>query len=185
MKKILTVIMVVMLAVGMMAPAFASAESVVGHDEMWVKTRKNETLNIREKPTKDSAVLYRVNYGEKLFIVEATNSIWAKVYQDGKVTGYAMVRFLTSRQPNKYEITEKEVDFEEVSAYNVKTLARSKRTDTSVGLRTKPNKSASMIRRLYAGETLTVIAVGKTWSMVKDPKTGRTGYVANDYIVKI
>ena len=38
---------------------------------------------------------------------------------------------------------------------------------------------------LAAGDTLEVIAVGKTWSRVKDVKTGRTGYVANDYIARV
>ncbi len=46
-----------------------------------------------------------------------------------------------------------------------------------------PRKSIAFCR-LMAGDTLTVIAVGKTWSQVKDPETGKTGYVANDYIRK-
>lgn len=28
------------------------------------------------------------------------------------------------------------------------------------------------------------VAAGKTWSQVKDPETGKTGYVADNYIVK-
>ena len=57
-------------------------------------------------------------------------------------------------------------------------------TSSKVGLRVKPSKKSNAIRRLMAGDTLTVIAVGKTWSQVKDPETGKTGYVANDYIRK-
>ena len=41
------------------------------------------------------------------------------------------------------------------------------------------------IRCLAAGDELTVVAVGKTWSKVVDTATGRTGYVANDYISKV
>ncbi|MBQ6563411.1 MAG: SH3 domain-containing protein, partial [Clostridia bacterium] len=52
------------------------------------------------------------------------------------------------------------------------------------GLRVSPNKTAKSIRRLAAGDVLQVIATGKTWSKVVDPATGRTGYVANDYMVR-
>jgi len=59
------------------------------------------------------------------------------------------------------------------------------KTEKSVCLRTKPNKTASSLRRLAAGDKLQVIAVGKTWSKVKDLTTGKTGYVANDYIARV
>ena len=52
----------------------------------------------------------------------------------------------------------------------------------SVGLRVEPNKTANAIRRLYAGDEVEVIATGKTWCRVIDPQTGRTGYVANNYL---
>ncbi len=57
-------------------------------------------------------------------------------------------------------------------------------TANSVGLRVKPDKTSAAIRRLQAGDRLQVIAAAKTWSKVLDPATGRTGYVANDYIVR-
>ena len=37
---------------------------------------------------------------------------------------------------------------------------------------------------MIAGDTLQVIARGKTWSKVVDLTTGNTGYVANAYMVK-
>ena len=70
------------------------------------------------------------------------------------------------------------------NSYTVIAKARNSKTEESVGLRVKPCKKSNAIRRLMAGDTLTVIAVGKTWSQVKDPETGKTGYVANDYIRK-
>ena len=59
------------------------------------------------------------------------------------------------------------------------------KTTQSVALRTAPNTTAKMIRRLNAGDRLQVVAVGKTWSKVVDLTTGRTGYVANDYMSRI
>ena len=49
----------------------------------------------------------------------------------------------------------------------------------------KPNKTSTAIRRLMAGDQLQVIARGQVWSQVMDPVTGKTGFVANDYIMTI
>lgn len=184
MKKILSIVLVLMVAIGLMVPAIASAQSVAGHKEMWVLTADGKTLNVREKPSTSAKILYRVECGSKLNIVEDTDSEWARVYANGKDKGYVMKKFLVANKPGKYEMTERDDDFKAVTPYKVTALPRAKNTTESVGLRVKPNKTSSMIRRLTAGDTLTVIAVGKTWSQVKDAETGKTGYVANDYIAK-
>ena len=49
----------------------------------------------------------------------------------------------------------------------------------------KPNKTSKAIRRLTAGDQLQVIARGNVWSEVVDPVTGKTGFVANDYVTVI
>ena len=54
----------------------------------------------------------------------------------------------------------------------------------SVGLRVKPTKSSKAIRTLQAGDQLEVIAKGKTWLKVRDNKTGKTGYVAAEYVTR-
>ena len=95
-----------------------------------------------------------------------------------------MTKFLKSTKPGKYDLNERSDDFKKVKSYTVIAKARNSKTEESVGLRVKPCKKSNAIRRLMAGDTLTVIAVGKTWSKVKDPETGKTGYVANDYIRK-
>ena len=73
----------------------------------------------------------------------------------------------------------------DVNPYLVSAKALNAKTDLSVGLRVKPNKTSQAIRTLTAGDRLQVIARGRTWSKVVDLLTGRTGYVANDYIVRI
>ena len=80
---------------------------------------------------------------------------------------------------------ERSDNFRVVAAYTVTAKALNAKTDRSVCLRTKPNKTASSLRRLTAGDKLQVIAVGKTWSKVMDLTTGKTGYVANDYIARV
>ena len=76
-------------------------------------------------------------------------------------------------------------DVRTVTPYTVEAKALNNKTQNSVGLRTSPNKTAKMIRRLAAGDQLQVIAVGKTWSKVIDLATGKTGYDANDYMIRL
>ena len=184
MKKMMSMMAVLMMVIGLMIPAFAAAKSVEGHEYMWVNCENGKTLNVREKPSTSAKILYRVECGTKLTIIEAVDDDWAHVRVEGKDAGYVMTKFLVEKQPGKYEITEREDDFKAVKPYKVVALARGKNTTESVGLRVKPNKTSKAIRRLMAGDTLEVIAVGKTWSQVKDPESGKTGYVANDYIAK-
>ena len=187
MKKIVSGIFALMLAAAAAIPAMSTAESVAGHNTMYVVCDNGLKLNVRSQPTKNSKVLYRVANGKSVKILhnEATPSGWAKVQQNGKTVGYVMTKFLHAKKPGKYELTERADDFKSVTSYTVKAKARAKGTTQSVGLRTKPNKTASAIRRLQAGDKLKVIAVGKTWSKVVDLKTGKTGYVANSYIAKV
>ncbi len=187
MKKILSVVMILMLALGLMVPVFgsaASAKSVEGHEYMWVNTENGKTLNVRETPSTRARVLYKVECGTRLNVVEDYNGEWACVYQTGKRVGYVMTKFLVYTQPGKYEITEREDNFRTVTPYKVTAVARGRNTNESVGLRVIPNKTSRMIRRLMAGDTLEVIAIRKLWNRVRDLQTGKIGYVANDYIVR-
>ena len=188
MKKVLGIVMVLMMVIGLMVPAFAgeaNEKKAVALDCMWVNCADGKTLNVRQEPTTKSKVLYRVECGTKLNILEESGKDWVHVFADGKDIGYVMKKFLVEEKPGKYEITERAGNFKAVEPYEVTALARGKNTEESVGLRVKPNKTSKMFRRLMAGDTLTVIEVAKTWSKVMDPETGETGYVANDYIAKV
>ena len=186
MKKVIGIVMVLMMVLGLMIPVFSSAESVKGHSTMWVVCADGRRLNVRSAPAKDAKIIYRVENGDSLSIQddEPVPSGWAMVRKGNKDCGFVMTKFLKSTKPGKYDLNERSDDFKKVKSYTVIAKARNSKTEESVGLRVKPSKKSSAIRRLMAGDTLTVIAVGKTWSKVKDPETGKTGYVANDYIRK-
>ena len=184
MKKMIGIAMVLMMILSLIIPVFASAENVGGNTEMWVNCEDGKKLNVRETPSKKAKVLYRVECGKKVEIIEDVGGGWAFVRQSGKASGYVMTKYLHAQKPGKYEITEREDNFRAVTPYKATALARGKNTNESVGLRVKPNKTAKALRRLAAGDTLKVIAVGNTWSQVVDQTTGMTGYVANDYIIR-
>ncbi len=184
MKKVIGIVMVVMMLLGLMIPVMASADTKT-QDYMWVNCADGKKVNIRQSETTKSTVLYRVESGKKIEIVDSAAPGWLYVRQGNKACGYVMAKYLVASKPGKYEITEREDNFRNVANYTVTAQPLNGKTEKSVCLRVKPNKTGKSIRRLAAGDTLTVVAVGKTWSKVVDTATGRTGYVANDYISKV
>ena len=182
MKKLISIAVVLMMVAALMIPVFASA-GAYGTD-MWVNCADGKRLNLRMEPRTGSKVIKRFDCGTRLEVMENAGNGWVHV-TDGEYTGYVMSKFLVSKKPGKYEITERDDDFMAVTPYLVSAKALNAKTDSSVGLRVKPNKTSRAIRRLMAGDELRVIATGKTWSEVVDMQTGRTGYVANAYIMRI
>ena len=182
MKKLISVAIVLMMVLGLMVPAFSSAEEVIEY--MWANRADGRCINIHETADENSKILYRVDCGAKVELVPASFTVkgWTLVRKEGKAAGYVKSKFLMEKKPGKYEYTEQEDSFSSVTAYTVTAVALNAKTDKSVCLREKPNKISESLRRLSAGDQLEVIAEGKTWSKVIDLSTGKTGYVANDYL---
>ena len=191
MKKLVSIVTVILMVLGLMIPVFASAETTAAAAPAavtykWVNCDNGKTLNLREEPNAKAKILTRIECGKRLEVIEQVGvpAGWIKVKLNDKIQGYVMTKFLVNAKPGKYEITEREDNFRAVTSYIVKAKALNQKTTRSVCLRVKPNKTAKSIRRLQAGDQLKVIAVGKTWSKVVDTNTGKTGYVANDYTIK-
>ena len=181
MKKIVSIVLVILTLAALMIPAFAGAEGIT----KWVNCENGKRLNVRDSVKGN--LLYRIDCGTKVEIQTSVSTPkgWAYITVPGHAKGgYVMTKFLVSSKPGKYEITERDDNFRSVTPYTVSAKAINKNSDRSVGLRVNPNKTAKAIRRLTAGDTLKVIAVGKTWSKVVDSTTGRTGYVANAYVTR-
>ena len=185
MKKLMSLAIVLMMVLGLMIPALSSAEEVIEH--MWANRADGRCINIHETADENSKILYRVDCGTMVEVVPASSAVkgWTLVRRDGNPAGYVKSKFLMEKKPGKYEYTEHEDSFCSVTAYTVTALALNAGTDKSVCLREKPNKISESLRRLSAGDQLQVIAEGKTWSKVIDLASGKTGYVANDYLAKV
>ena len=183
MKKLLSIAIILVTVMALMVPAFADNATGFGK-EMWVNCADGYRLNVREQPNINARLITRFDCGTKVRILKDVGNGWVYVTND-KVTGYVMQKFLQENRPGKYEITERDDNFVAVTPYVVCAKALNDKTTTSVGLRVRPNKTSQAIRRLTAGDELEVIARGKVWSEVVDPVTGRTGFVANDYLTVI
>ena len=182
MKKVIAAVLVLVTVLGLMIPAFASAGSA-GTD-MWVNCSNGKRLNLRSEASTGAPRITQLECGTKVTVLEDAGNGWVRV-NAGKYTGYVLKKFLVAKKPGKFEITERDDDFVAVTPYMVSAKALNTKSDRSVGLRVKPNKTSSAIRRLTAGDQLKVIARGKTWSRVVDVQTGKTGYVANQYIMSV
>ena len=184
MKKMISIAIILVTVLALMIPAFASADEVAGTD-MWVNCANGKTLNLREEPKAGSKIIMRLECGTKVHVDYSCVNGWVAV-SDYHFSGYVQAKFLVASKPGKYEITERDDNFVAVkNPYIASAKALNNRTENSVGLRVKPNKTAKMLRRLSAGDQLRVIVWGRIWSKVVDVKTGQTGYVANDYLQKV
>ena len=183
MKKLLSIVIILVTVMALMVPAFADNATGFGK-EMWVNCADGYRLNVREQPSTSAKLITRFNCGTKVRILEDVGNGWVYVTNE-KVSGYVMQKFLQEKKPGKYEITERDDHFVGVTPYVVFAKALNDKTTNSVGLRVKPNKTSQAIRRLTAGDELEVVARGNVWSEVVDPVTGRTGFVANDYVTAI
>ena len=184
MKKGISIVLAMMTLVGLMIPVFAGAEGAE-NVTMWVNCANGKTLNVRDRV--NGKVLYRLECGTQVEVQSAVaaEAGWAYITcKNHKNGGFVMTKFLVSKKPGKYEITEREDDFVAVTPYKVTAQCLKGHPEKSVGLRTSPNKTARSIRRLAPGDVLEVVAAGRIWSKVVDTATGRTGYVANDYMVR-
>ena len=182
MKKVISIVLAIMTLVGLMIPVFASAAPAV-NTALYVHCPDGKSLNVRDNP--NGAVVYRIASNTKVTVKTDVVCPAGWVYiTAGQKSGYAMTKFLSTRKPTKYDFTENANNFISVTPYTVRSLALKGHPEKSVGLRVSPNKSSQAIRRLAAGEELEVVAVGRLWSKVVDKVTGRTGYVANDYMVR-
>ena len=182
MKKLMSIAIILVTVFALMIPTFASAYEEIEKD-MWVNCANGKKLNVREEPVMGSGIITRLECGTKVHVDYSCGNGWVAV-SDYHFSGYVQASFLVSSKPGKYEITERDDNFVAVN-YLATAKALNANTDRSVGLRVKPNKTSSAIRRLTVGVELQVIARGDVWSKVIDLRTGRTGFVANDYIRRI
>ena len=92
-------------------------------------------------------------------------------------SGYVMSSFLSSVDPTAQSQT-----FNSVTRFTVR-VAPSRGVQGYVNFRSGPSTSSAQIRRLYKGETLTVVAESNAWYRVFDAN-GVYGYVAKAYVTK-
>ena len=183
MKKVMSIAIILVAVFALAIPAFSSAGAVNGRS-MVVYCPKGGPLNVWPTPMNEGRSLEKLMNGTVVEMMNDYGNGWALV-RTGRTTGYVQTKYLQAGQLGKYQATENLQNFVAVNPYTVVAKALNAKTAKSVGLRPVPSKASQEIRRLQAGDQLQVIARGSVWSQVVDLRTGRTGYVANDYVQAI
>ena len=99
MKKILSIVMILVTVLALMIPVFASAEESRGV-EMWVNCENGKSLNVREEPVAGSKIITRLDCGTKVHVDYNCGNGWVAI-SDYHYSGYVQVKFLVSQKPGK------------------------------------------------------------------------------------
>ena len=130
----------------------------------YVNVNPDSSLLLRDKPSKDAAVISRLSRGTKVTVYSESNG-WAKVKANGK-DGYVSAQYLSSSQPSaQTKPTTKYVNVDPGSYLN---------------MRTGPSSSHSVVSKLARGTKVTVQSEQNGWAKVS--ANGKTGYVNAKYL---
>lgn len=171
MKKILCIAMVLMMAIGLMIPAFGSAESVTGRSSMYVYCANGKRLNVRVAPAVNATLLFRLENGEKVSILEDSGNGWARVSNNGRA-GYVKTEYLRAQMPaaaGKQNST-----FKSFSAKVYSTNGK------KVNMRVKANVKADRIAQLENYTAIQVVGEAGDWYKIQ--WANATGYMMKKYV---
>jgi cell wall-associated NlpC family hydrolase len=118
-----------------------------------------DALNVREKPSTDSAVLTTLAHGDTVVILDAPSGEWYKVSAYGTL-GYVKSMYIA-----------------EVEAAKNFTATGTLSAD-EVRMRSKPDTSGDILGTYQTGTDLNVIGINNGWYKVQ--YDGQTGYIRSD-----
>jgi uncharacterized protein YgiM (DUF1202 family) len=120
-----------------------------------------DALNVREKPSTDSAVLTTLAHGDTVVILDAPSGEWYKVSAYGTL-GYVKSMYIA-----------------EVEAAKNFTATGTLSAD-EVRMRSKPDTSGDILGTYQTGTDLNVIGINNGWYKVQ--YDGNTGYIRSDFL---
>ena len=192
MKKLLCATLAVMLMLLSVAPAFAaSIRGINPGDTLYVATSGGK-LNLRAKPSAKAARVTKLDYGTAVIAGSDYEAPFLKVTVSSTgVSGWVDINYLSVTKPSKKQSsgsTETPVLVSELSFRNFKkpssdlmlVTPKPSRVGGSVNLRWIPSTQASILRKMYANEELTVITEGAKWYQVQT-SDGYVGFVMKQF----
>lgn len=206
MKRMISLLLVLLMAMGMMIPAaMAEEETATGEGYYYVYTENGKTLNVRETP--GGKVVGSLKYGSRIHVDAFVDSNWALIvynynngYGKGDYAAFVNRRFLQKTKPEAKAAssstakkttttgtvsTIEELNKEFASAKKVtpyKVYSRPTRVTGWINLRWAPSLKAEVIGTYKANTSLMVIKELKNWLQVEDPETGDVGFVKKQFV---
>lgn len=170
MKKVFGIVMVLMMVVGLMIPAFGSAESVSGHATMYVYCANGKRLNLREAPLANAKLVTRLDNGSKVNILEDSGYGWAMVSCNGK-EGFVKTEFLQSKKPT---VVASSSNFK---AYSAKVYSPNGK---KCNMRVRADAKADRIAQLERNTAIKVIGQVGNWYKIQ--WANATGYMMKKFV---
>ncbi|MBQ3705924.1 MAG: SH3 domain-containing protein [Clostridia bacterium] len=195
-RKILTLLVAAVMAVGMAVPAVSHAWYY-----MYVYTENGGSLNVRSEPKTGNNVLWTIPFGTQVGVDYNLGNGWTALVGAGAYdTVYVQTRFLVSTQPsskpsggssgrntstNASTASELNVIFRKYTAVTpYRVTVRPVRASGWVNLRFAPSKETEVMATFRANESVTVIAELGDWLQVEDPNTGKVGYMSKQFVAQ-
>ena len=195
-NRILAIACLIALALTSVLPFTALA---TGDKEiyMWIKTNTGVGLNVRREPSEQSEIVATLPYGTMVRVDGyEKNGVWALISFEGARGCYVYSRYLTNKDPGKYQPDQpKEQPAEEKKGYTVDfgtfkhvlPYAAMVSTGSPTGrvyLRWAPGTAYAVMDVCYQGAELTVLSEGDGWCQVMLNSNGYVGFMSSKYIVK-
>ena len=201
-KRMVSLLLVLMMALGMMIPAaMAEEEESAGEGYYYVYTENGKTLNVRETP--GGKVVGYLKYGSRIHVDAFVDNTWALIvfnydngYGKGDYAAFVNRRFLQKSKPAAKSSTTKkavgsasdtleDINKEFASAQKVtpyKVTVRPTRISGWVNMRWAPSQSAQLMATYKANDQLLVIRELTNWLQVEDQDTGDVGFINKAFI---
>lgn len=180
MKKVLAALLLAAMLTMMLAPAFAVST-------YYSACRNGKPLNVREYPTKDSAKLGSIKYGDVVGVDHISNG-WAMIVW-GSRDAYVQANLLSkqypgTKPPKTSGNTGSSASYKNFVFTDYTAVVTPSRNTGSVVVYWNPNTSGSKMGILHNDDIVRVLAQTNTWAQVYCEDTNMCGFVLKKYIVK-
>ena len=196
MKKIISMLIALILVLTAMSFTVTATAQC---SEMYVVSKNGKGVNVRAAPSKQAAVLRKVDYGEVVLVdwSYAGNDGWSRLVWGSYGDAYIMTQFLSSTKPGpkptpdpaeKEKENEKKKLKEEVNSEHAVDpyyiIVQATRASGWINFRTGPSKTTAKVRSFSGGQELLVTAETNNWYKAKDLETGKEGYISKAFAIK-
>lgn len=155
-----------------------AAEDIQANTESYSSVKVGRTVdrvNVRSMPMTGASVVRVADKNDTLSVLGRCGD-WYQVQYDGK-TGYVMGQFISIEQEATNESSSAQG---EEAVETVYTSTRSGQTTDRVNLRKSPSASASVVRVLSKGASVTLLGESGDWYKVS--ASGKEGYISKTYV---
>ena len=194
MKRSLSFAIAVMMLFMMIAASTAAIAD--GYYAVYSHCKNGKALNVRSGPGKEYDVLYKVPYGEAIYVIGETTPGWLQLND----VGYVQAALTSRTYPGPYveptntpapgsgSETGKTESLDSVFAtakqvepYLV-TLKGTPKSRSVANVRWAPSKTSRLQKAYPAGTQVKVIAELDKWYQIQDPLTNMVGFVNIAYV---